>query len=251
MAYVVYEYDSEETLFDIANAYSITVSELAKINNIIEPFDPRPSNISYLNGTILVPDIQSGNESYENRDRDYVATFRRTTQRPQQVMSVGLSTDVGWNSVGKCFIIIDGTTYKFPCYPESFSDTRQSNVTSQNPLGRSEPFQIYQNSGPRVVNVSFKMHREMCSDTEYVAQLVAAVQSATYPTGLDTIIPKVILVIGKSCYIEGIIEGSVSVDWSETINKKNQYNVVTLGFSVTECTGVPKTSGEIRSSYRL
>ena len=163
----------------------------------------------------------------------------------------------------KCFIKIDGTEYYFPCYPEKFTDTRQANYTSQNPLGRSEPFQIYQNSGPRTVSVSFRMHREMLNDDilaskqNHIDILVCAIQSATYPMAYGSHIPpRVQLVLGDSCSITGVIEGSVSAEWGETIVEsylddsrlsdprlgEERYQVVDLSFSVTEVTGNPITS---------
>jgi hypothetical protein len=245
MAYVEYKYNEIETLFDIANAYGITVSELARINNIVEPFNPRPHYIDYLNGIILVPDIYTGGESYENEDRQDVKKVQ--LESIPQNRSVGFTGEIGWNSQRKCYIDIDdaGKIF-FPCFPESFTDTRQSNVTSQNPLGRSEPFQIYQNSGPRTVSVSFRMHREMNHVTD-IESVVKAVQSATYPMGWEQTLPKVKLVLGNSCSIKGIIAGTVTSNWSETINPDDQYNVVTLDFSVTECTGTPKLASQIRA----
>lgn len=244
MAYVEYKYNEFETLFEIADAYGITVAELARINNITEPFNPRPYYIEYLSGYILVPDIYTGGESYENEDRQNIKKVQLESI-PRNVGS-GIVDEVGHNSKGKCFLEIEGIgTVSFPCFPESFTDTRQSNVTSQNPLGRSEPFQIYQNSGPRTVSVSFRMHREMYSYYEQVSDIVKAVQSATYPIGWERTIPKVRLVLGNSCSIIGIIAGTVTSNWSETINKNFQYNVVTLDFSVTECEGTPKLASDI------
>lgn len=248
MAYKPYKYDKDETLYDIAQEFNTTVTELAKINNIQEPIDQPLGQMDYLNGFILVPNILSGNESFENQDRDKIIELQESTFVPKPIYSSGMRNDVGFASQGACYIWIDGTTYYFPCYPESYTDSRQSNFTSQNPLGRSEPFQIYQNSGPRTVSVSFRMHREMTHNGyDTVGRIVGAVQSATYPTGNESIIPKVYLSIGRNCSIWGVIEGQVSAEWSETINKEQQYNAVNLSFTVTECTGNPKTSGYIAS----
>jgi hypothetical protein len=253
MAYLVYNYDETDTLFEIANACGITVAELARINNIQEPYNPRPYYIPYLRGSILVPDLRSGGESFENADRKNNDVFQERTYTPSpkpkgnQIGNIG---DVGKWSRDKCYIIIGGAQYYFPCFPESYTDTHNVNVTNQHPMGRSEPFQIYQNTGPREVSVSFRMHREMAAfyavgdSVQYsdVTSLVAAVQSAIYPNNLAyPIIPKVTLVLGNSCYIEGIITSSVNVEWSETIGKDARYNVCNLSFSVTECTGNPKT----------
>ena len=97
------------------------------------------------------------------------------------------------------------------------------------------------------------------NQTTPIRQLVSAVQSAVYPLGQsrsDTIVPKVKLRLGNSCYIEGVIVDSVNADWGETIletvngfpsrgSASFEYSTVSLSFSVTECTGEPKTAGQI------
>ena len=80
-----------------------------------------------------------------------------------------------------------------------------------------------------------------------VDQIVAGVQSATYPLDYGGHIPpKVRLVLGNACEIEGIIDGQVSAVWSETIID-HRYQIVDLSFSVTEVTGNPKTASGLTS----
>lgn len=251
MAYLVYKYTEKDTMSSIASYCGIPVSELAKINNIPNPITNTLMDKN-LNGYIKIPDIYNGQESFENRDRSMayepeVTQLSRGTSR----FSSGLTNKIGFASDNKCYIAIGSgnaqRTYYFPCFPEKFTDSRQANYTSQNPLGRSEPFQIYQNSGPRTVQVAFRMHREMLNDNvlgdkvNHIDTLVYAVQSATYPLDYGAHIPpRVTLVLGNACTITGIIEGSVSADWSETIID-DRYQVVDLSFSVTEVTGNPIT----------
>ena len=247
MAYVVYNFKYDDTLQQIADNFNIPTSELARINNISEPFDLRLRNIPNLDGTILVPDVVSGGSTVDVRNNFYRVELVNPPEEGTSRPSVFGSSVIGFGSQYQCYIVIDGVPYYFPCYPESYSDTRNVSVSAQNILGRSEPFQIYQNSGPREVSVSFRMHREMCQTTP-IEKLIAAIQSATYPKSSgfeDTVIPKVRLVIGNNCSITGIIANSVQVEWSDTINRNRQYNIATISFSVTECTGTPKYSGEI------
>lgn len=256
MAYVVYEFRTDDTLQGIADYFGIPTSELARINNIQEPFNPILRNIPNLDGKILVPDVISGGGTTNARSEFYRVALVSPPQDDKQRPAVRGSTVIGYASQYKCYIIVDGIPYYFPCFPESYTDTRNVSVSAQNIMGRSEPFQIYQNSGPREVSVSFRMHREMCQTTP-IEELVAAIQSATYPKSSgfeDTVIPKVTLVIGNNCSITGIIASSVQTEWGETINRNQQYNVVTISFSVTECTGEPKTSSQILndvSGYRV
>ena len=254
MAYVEYEYGRDTTLKEVAETVGISPSELAKINNLPTPTINKLSQNPFLHGTILVPDIYNGRESFENSDRSDISIIEvdQLTRNINRNVIIGSHRNsmVGFASEGACYIKVDKVIYIFPCYPESFSDTRQSHFSgSQNPLGRSEPFQIYENSGPRTVSVTFKMHREMFNDDNMadgenlVDRVVAGVQSATYPLGYgDHIPPKVTLVIGNACQIEGIIADQVSANWSDTIID-HRYQMVELSFTVTEVTGNPKTLG--------
>ena len=245
MAYLDYEFTPSDTFYEIADDCNIPVSELLRINNI-----PQPITQTYIQDvvwpatTIKIPDILSGGESFENQPRNERPAPERPKEpkreSPQPVRSIG------WKFQGQCYIEIDliGTIY-FPCMPESYSDSRQSNYTSQHPLGRSEPFQIYQNSGPRTVSVSFKMHREMNHITP-IEDVVSAIEACAYPTtGNDrSVAPRVTLYIGGNCKISGIISGSVTANWSDTIAEiggKLKYNMVELSFTVTECTGNPRS----------
>jgi hypothetical protein len=98
----------------------------------------------------------------------------------------------------------------------------------------------------------------MCHITP-IEKIVHAVTAATYPLGrrmaatsinspsvdgID-IVPRVTLVIGREITITGIIKGSVSVKWYGPINAYNRYNMADLDFTVTECTGNPKTAENI------
>lgn len=253
MAYLVYEADSNDTLESIAKSYGITSTELAKINNIRMPYN---SLATLTPGTTLrVPELQNGRESYENGEthNEYMALRNFKSDSDWKFVDTissatsGFYGNIGFASQNKCYMFINGAqAIFFPCYPDSYSDSHSANVSQQTPLGRSEPFQIYQNSGPRTVNVTFKMHREMTHVTP-ISEIVSAVQACCYPIGTSqTIIPRVTLVIGRNCLITGIIK-NVSTDWSDTIIEQ-QYMMVSLGFSVEECTGVPRKFSDVYSA---
>lgn len=251
MAYLVYETSNNDTLESIAKYYNISSTTLATINNIQMPYN----SLAILTpGTkIKVPELRNGRESVENsRKKDYI-TLRNFKSSNDWKFDYnvsdpvsGFNTDIGFASQGKCYLAISGHgVIYFPCYPESYSDSHQASVTPQTPLGRSEPFQIYQNSGPRSVSVNFRMDREMNHWTP-IGSIVAAVQACCYPIGTTlTIIPRVTLVIGNNCSITGLIT-NVSTNWSDTIIE-DRYMITSLDFSVTECTGNPKTFDVVAS----
>lgn len=261
--YMDYEYSPTDTFEDISRYFGVPISELMTVNNIQSPYPPSSSTIDSsgtLTGFIKVPEIQNGNESVENDGYDST----ETVPVRESVSNEGWTGEIGFASQGKCWIRVGGTPYYFPCFPETYSDSHSAHFTQQTPMGRSEPFQIYQNSGPRVVSASFTMHVEMSHITP-VRQLVAALQSAVYPLGqgrTDKIVPEVVFNIGESCFIRGIITDTVNCEWSGTIlpydpsigsaasgNWMGQYSMCTLSFSVTECTGQPRISRDVRDAF--
>jgi LysM repeat protein len=244
MAYLDYDYSENDTFFSIADYFGITVSELYRINNLQEPVTTQfPSKANLSTNTLKVPELLNGRETIENGKIQKYLESDQNKSRIATVGGSGMDGVIGHASQGKCYLNVGGVVAIFPCFPETYSDTHSANFTQQTPMGRSEPFQIYQNSGPRTVNVSFRMDREMTHTTD-IGDIVGIVQSACYPLGNEaTIVPRVTLVIGNNCSITGVIP-SVSTNWSDTIIE-DLYMVVTLDFSVVECTGNPKTAGVV------
>ena len=51
-----------------------------------------------------------------------------------------------------------------PFYPDTISDSMQSNFVDTNALGRSAPVYTFSNAGPRTVQIEMKIHRYMMDD---------------------------------------------------------------------------------------
>ena len=60
------------------------------------------------------------------------------------------------NSSGK-----QGTVIVMPSYADSVTDTMSVNYATETPLARSAPIYSFTSSGPRTVQVSFQLHRDM------------------------------------------------------------------------------------------
>ena len=245
MEYLDYKFKPTDTFEDTAAFFGTTVTELLRINNLQSP---PPTYIAETGIESIVVPVTDSKYVHDGVDttQSNISNMRLISDRG------GLGRIIGFASQNKCFLQVEGIgTAVFPGYPESYSDSHQASVSQQTPLGRSEPFQIYQNSGPRTVSVSFRMDREMTRTTE-IGDIVGIVQSACYPVQTAcypvqmnaTIIPRCTLVIGNNCSITGIIT-SVNTNWSETIIE-DRYMVVTLDFSIQECTGTPKLAGTVR-----
>ena len=54
-----------------------------------------------------------------------------------------------------------GTVIVMPSYADSVTDTMSVNYATETPLARSAPIYSFTSSGPRVVQVSFQLHRDM------------------------------------------------------------------------------------------
>lgn len=118
-----------------------------------------------------------------------------------------------------------------PAFAESITDSIQASFASEIPLSRSAPIYSYQNSGPRSLQASFKLHRETMREInyrvsnvkpdagdDYVDYMIKAVQASALPSydvALKMVNPPVVaLKLGNDIFIKGVITGSVSVSYA-------------------------------------
>lgn len=127
------------------------------------------------------------------------------------------------NYAGRTFNLIDNYIYLFhtdefvliPTYPDSIQDSMRSSFSETNALSRSAPVFSYSNSGPRRVQVSLNLHRDMMEsmnyntsnlviedlDDDYVDTLIKKLQSIALPkysvTSKSVVPPMVAIRFGK------------------------------------------------------
>lgn len=145
----------------------------------------------------------------------------------------------------------DGTLIVMPSYADSVTDTLAVNYATETPLARSAPIYSYQNSGPRVVQVSFQLHRDMMKQInfqvsnasvtmgdDYVDTIVKGIQAAalpTYSTASKMVNPPVIAMrLGNDIFIKGVVTGSVGITYNYPVLKSGKYASITLAFSIAE-----------------
>lgn len=137
-----------------------------------------------------------------------------------------------------------------PVYPNEFSDTNNSNFNAVSLLGRSVDYQIY-NGSSRDVSFVLQMHEELCSNANYIHDLVAVIESACYPEYGNGIVrvPEVCFVIGSHFKCRGILT-STSANWKAPIIDGKLVNC-DLSVSIRETTG-PYAMSQIASkgAYR-
>lgn len=149
-----------------------------------------------------------------------------------------------------------------PVDPETLQDSMSANFAQSTPLSRSAPIYSYQNSGPRSVQVSFTLHRDLCreyndSTEDAVDELITNLDQMVLPdyNSVGKIVnpPVVSLKIRDEVFIKGVVTNTSHTYNLPIINYdgKDKYAVVTVSFSIQEITPfsasiIPKV-GQYRS----
>lgn len=153
-----------------------------------------------------------------------------------------------------------------PQWPEAISDTVSVNFNTTEILGRSAPIYTYSGSGPRSVDFTFSLHRELLSDvniapnsfglednSKIVEELVKTIQSAALPKYeklSKTVNPPIVAIrIGDEIYIKGVISGAVKVSYALPI-VDNKYSRCDISFSVNEIDPYDAESVRTIGSFR-
>ncbi len=144
--------------------------------------------------------------------------------------------------------------WRLPCNPETISDSMQSTFTPTTALGRSAPVYTYGNSGPRTVQVSLHLHRDMMDAVnigvsnadlkygeDYVDNLIKALQAIAVPkynlSNKAVEPPLVALRLSNEVFIKGIVNGSIGLEYKLPLIPTatgSKYAQVTLSLTITE-----------------
>ena len=146
--------------------------------------------------------------------------------------------------------------FVIPVDPETIQDSMGASFTSSQPLGRSAPVWSYTGSGPRQVQVSFTLHRDMMNDVnaassnlrlenfegsrtdDYVDALIKGLQASVLPeydaANKAVNPPMVAMRLGDEVFIKGIINSSIGVNYKLPRLRSGKYAVVDLSITITE-----------------
>lgn len=165
------------------------------------------------------------------------------------------------------YFLHTGKTIVIPVDPDDIQDSMAANFAESRPLSRSAPIYSYQNSGPRTVQVSFTLHRDLCKQfnpgmEDAVEELINNIQAAVLPDydATNKIVnpPLVALQIRDEIYIKGIVNNGVGITYNLPIINcgtkdipKYKYALVSINFSVVEITPysasiLPDVGGQFR-----
>lgn len=166
-----------------------------------------------------------------------------------------------YNKIPDCYIYLYHTDECFliPQYPDTVQDSLSSTFGSQNALSRTAPVYSYSNSGPRTIQVNFKLHRDLMYDLninsgmihykdnnetittpkdDYVDILIKRLQAIALPkynTKNSMVEPPMVAVqLCNDIFIKGVVDGGISIAYDGPVLENNKYAQVTISFTVSE-----------------
>ena len=147
----------------------------------------------------------------------------------------------------------NGVLIVLPSYSEPINDSITITYASNTPLSRSAPIYSYSNSGPRQLQVTFNLHRDMMwqlnymnsnlplpegGGDDYVDVMAKEIQAAALPeysTSEKMVNPPVVsLRLGNDIFIKGVVQGAVGVTYGYPILENKKYAKVDIQFSLSE-----------------
>lgn len=161
--------------------------------------------------------------------------------------------------------------WRIPTYPETIQDTMQSSFSQNTALGRTAPVYTFSNAGPRTVQVTLNLHRDIMDDVnagntsgystesqsvgeDYVDNLINALRSIALPKynlGNKNIEPPLVACkFGKELFIKGIVSGGVTVTSEMPILSNDRYARVSISFVVSEVDPYDATSVYKNGGFR-
>ena len=149
-----------------------------------------------------------------------------------------------------------------PVYPEQIQDSLGSTFATENVLSRTAPIFSYSNSGPRSIQFSLNLHRDLMTafnydnttfiddvnqmlGNDYIDTLVRYLQAMALPSyqavdlaasSYNSMVnpPLVACRFGNEVFIKGIVDGDVQVTYSGPITKDGKYAQVDVTFNIKE-----------------
>ena len=158
-----------------------------------------------------------------------------------------------------------------PFYASSISDNQSVSFAQNTPLSRSAPIYSYQNSGPRIINLSFDLHRDMMQQInygvsnapiklsmpdsdDYVDLMIKYLQASVVPSYSDAVKmvnPPIVALRMGEIFIKGVLTGQLSLQYKLPILRNGKYAVVSVNFGISEINPYDAELVMQTGSYRL
>jgi hypothetical protein len=149
--------------------------------------------------------------------------------------------------------------WKLPTWPDTVADTMTTNFQSTNALGRTAPVYTFSNAGPRTVQISIPLHRDIMDEVnigisnvflgegeDYVDNLLKALQSIAVPKynlQNKAVEPPIVAIrLSNEIFIKGVVTGSIGLTYSKPILSNGKYARIDLSITVSEVDPYDATS---------
>ena len=157
-----------------------------------------------------------------------------------------------------------------PTYPETIQDTLNSTFQQTNALARSAPIFTYSNSGPRSMQITLNLHRDLMTQINYgvsninlnevdigddyidtMIKQLQAIALPAYATAEKMVNPPMVaLRFGNEIYVKGVVTSGITVTYGLPLLANDKYASVSVSFSVSEVDPYDANSVMINGSFR-
>ena len=163
------------------------------------------------------------------------------------------------------------TLILIPSYPQQINDNMNVSYQSTTPLARTAPMYSYSGSGPRTLQITLNLHRDMMNNLnyknskinldigdDYVDTMIKQLQAAALPeySMKDKMInpPIVAVRFGDDIFCKGVVSGGVSLSYSIPIIEdkygNSKYAIVNVTFTLNEIEPYDATTVMQAGSFR-
>ena len=161
----------------------------------------------------------------------------------------------------------EGEYLVIPTTPDSIQDTMQSTFAQTNALSTSAPVFTYSNSGPRDIQISLNLHRDMMDDVnygvsnvnledgeDYIDAFIRKIQSIAVPkynlSNKAVEPPMVAVRLGKQIFVKGVVTSGIAITYAKPILSNDKYAQVSLSITISEVDPYDATTVYRNGSFR-
>lgn len=138
-----------------------------------------------------------------------------------------------------------------PSYPDTITDSLSVTFNSETPMLRTSPIFSYSKSGPRDIQVTLTLPRDLMSQInqgrsnlkmelgdDYVDTIIKQLQAIALPRYASSnkmVDPPIIAIrFGNEIFIKGVVVGSITTTFNKPIIEGDKYQQVSISFGVQE-----------------
>ncbi len=141
--------------------------------------------------------------------------------------------------------------WKLYFWPDEVSDNMQSTFADTQALGRTAPVYTFSSAGPRTVQISIKLHRDLMDDInlsgsnvklkdgeDYLDSMLNALQAIALPKySWETKAvepPLIALRLGNEIFVKGVLLSGINITYGKPILSNGKYARADLSLQIAE-----------------